>query len=109
MTVGRTVKRRFRATVMPVIFVGITGYFAWNVIQGNRGLVAYAKREALLRQVVEDKRYADIERDMWERRTAGLRPNRLDRDMLDEQSREMLNLAEPSEVVVQYGPKEKLF
>jgi cell division protein FtsB len=109
MQLGRTLKRRLRAAAMPVIFLAITGYFGWNATQGKRGLVAYAQRQEVLRQAVEDKRLAQAEHDMWERRTAGLRSHRLDGDTLDERARAMLNLADPSDVVVPFSGKEQLF
>jgi cell division protein FtsB len=46
---------------------------------------------------------------MWERRVAGLRNTRLDPDTLDERARAMLNLADPSDVVVMYPQGKKLF
>jgi cell division protein FtsB len=111
MALGRELKRRARAAAMPVVFLAITGYFCWNATQGPRGLVAYAQREDLLRQVQADHAAATAERDMWERRVAGLRANKagLDGDTIDERARSMLNLAQPNEVIVQYTAKDKLF
>ena len=103
------IRRRLRATVAPVAFLAITGFFAWSATQGNRGLVAQVQRQELLRQVVADNATARSGRDGWERRVSGLRSNRLNPDTLDERARAMLNLADPNEVVVQYAPKDKLF
>lgn len=109
MSIGRELKRRARLMVAPAIFLAITGYFGWNATQGDRGLVAYAQRQDLLRQVVADQDAAKTERDGWETRVAGLRARHLDPDTLDERARAMLNLAEPSEVIVKLGPQDKLF
>jgi cell division protein FtsB len=109
MAVGRELKRRARLAVAPVAFLAIAGYFGWSATQGDRGLVAYAHREVLLRQVQADQATARSERDAWERRASGLRASRLNPDTLDERARAMLNLADPTDVVVQYGPKDKLF
>ena len=109
MSIGRELKRRARLMVAPAIFLAITGYFGWNATQGDRGLVAYAQRQDLLRQVVADQDAAKTERDGWETRVAGLRARHLDPDTLDERARAMLNLADPADIVVPYGPKEKLF
>lgn len=106
---GREVKRRAKMAIAPAVFLAITGYFAWNATQGNRGLVAYVQRQELMKQVEADNKAAKDERDMWERRVIGLRSNRLNPDTLDERARAMLNLAEPTDVVVQYGAKDKLF
>jgi cell division protein FtsB len=103
------IKRRLRATVAPVVFMAITGYFVWSVTQGNRGLVAFAERQDLLHQVQKDNAIARADREAWERRVMGLRASQLNPDTLDERSRLMLNLAEPTDVIVQYTAKDKLF
>jgi cell division protein FtsB len=109
MSLGLELKRRLRAAIAPSIFLALTAYFGWNATQGDRGLVAYAKRQDLLRQVVGERDAAKAERDAWQVRVAGLRAKHLDPDTLDERARAMLNLADPSEVIVKLGPQEKLF
>jgi cell division protein FtsB len=109
MSLGRELKRRGRIMIAPTIFLAITCYFGWNATQGDRGLVAYAQRQDLLRQVVADENAAKAERDGWETRVAGLRARHLDPDTLDERARAMLNLADPNDVIVKLGPQEKLF
>jgi cell division protein FtsB len=109
MSFARELKRRSRIMIAPAVFLAITGYFGWNATQGDRGLVAYAERKELLRQVLADQAAAKAERDGWETRVSGLRARHLDPDTLDERARAMLNLAEPSDVIVKLGPQEKLF
>ena len=109
MSIGRELKRRGRVLLAPTIFLAITGYFGWNAIQGDRGLVAYAQRQELLRQVLAEQTAAKAERDGWETRVSGLRARHLDPDTLDERARAMLNLSDPNEVIVKLGPQEKLF
>ena len=109
MSPGLELKRRARMMVAPAIFLAITGYFGWNATKGDRGLVAYAQRQELLHQVVGDQDAAKAERDGWDRRVAGLRAHHLDPDTLDERARAMLNLAEPSDVIVKLSSQEKLF
>ena len=109
MAFGRDLKRRMKAAVAPMIFLSLVGYFGWNVVQGNRGLLAYAQRQQLLAQAQADQAKAQAERDAWERRVAGLRSKHIDADMLDERARAMLNLAEPSDIIVPYAPQDRLF
>jgi cell division protein FtsB len=109
MSIGLELKRRAQMMIAPAIFLAITGYFGWNAVQGDRGLVAYAQRQELLHQVVVDQDAARAERDGWETRVAGLRARHLDPDTLDERARAMLNLAEPNDVIVKLGPQDKLF
>jgi cell division protein FtsB len=109
MSLGGDLKRRARIMIAPTVFLAITCYFGWNATQGDRGLVAHAQRQTLLKQVVADQIAAKAERDGWETRVSGLRARHLDPDTLDERARAMLNLAEPNEVIVKLGPQEKLF
>ncbi|HVC58747.1 MAG TPA: septum formation initiator family protein [Acetobacteraceae bacterium] len=109
MAMGGELKRRAKGAIAPLIFLAITGYFGWSATQGAHGLVAYAQRQAMLRQATAEHATAQAERDAWERRVAGLRANHLDLDTLDERARAMLNLADPNDVIVPYGPKDRLF
>jgi cell division protein FtsB len=109
MQVGRVLKRKARAAIAPVIFLSLVAYFAWNATHGDRGLMAYAQRQVLLKQAQDDLSQAQADRDSWERRVAGLRSNHIDPDALDERARSMLNLADPNDIVVPYGPNDKLF
>jgi cell division protein FtsB len=109
MPLGREIKRRAKAAVAPLIFLSLVGYFGWNVVQGNHGLVAYAQRQELLAQAQADQVKALAERDAWERRIAGLRNRHIDADTLDERARAMLNLADPSDIIVPYATPDRLF
>ncbi len=109
MTVGRTMKRRLRGAIAPIVFLSLVGYFGWNATQGDHGLKAAAQRQELLKIAKSELAKAEADRDAWETRVTGLRNNHLDPDTLDERARAMLNLADPADIVVPYGPKEKLF
>jgi cell division protein FtsB len=109
MSFAREMKRRAKIMIAPAIFLAITGYFGWNATQGDRGLVAFAQRQELLRQVDADQAAAKAERDGWEIRVNGLRASHLNPDTLDERARAMLNRAEPNEIIVKLSPQDKLF
>lgn len=98
-----------RATVAPTLFLGLVGYFCWNATQGDRGLQSYAIRQTQLKAVQAELKRVETDRDVMERRVAGLRSQHLDPDTLDERARAMLNVADPSDLVVMYGPGRKLF
>jgi cell division protein FtsB len=105
----REAKRTIRAAILPCAFLGVAVYFSSSAVHGDRGLrMAAQRQEVLVARKLELAR-VEAERDTWERRVSALRSNRLDRDMLDERARAMLNLADPDDVIVQYGPKDRLF
>jgi cell division protein FtsB len=109
MAFGRELKRRAKAVAAPLVFLSIVAYFGWNVVQGDHGLRAYARRQALLVQAQADQVKAQADRDAWDLRVSGLRSRHIDADALNERARAMLNLADPTDVIVQYGPSDKLF
>ncbi len=109
MAFFRDLKRAVQTTLLPCVFVGVGVYFVANAIDGERGTRAAAQRREVLAGKRVDLARAEAERAIWERRTAALHINRLEVDMLDERARAMLNLSEQDDVIVQYGPKERLF
>jgi len=109
MAFRQELKRRAKAAIAPLVFLAITGYFAWNATQGAHGLVAYAQRKELLQEADADNAAALAERDMWQKQVQGLQADHLDLDTLDERARAMLNLANPNDVIVPYGPNDRLF
>jgi len=109
MSLGNELNRRGRMMVAPAVFLAITGYFGWNATQGDHGLVAHVQRQELLRQVIAEQAAAKAERDSWDTRVSGLRARHLNPDTLNERARAMLNLSEPSDIIVKLGAQEKLF
>lgn len=102
--------RRFAVAITPsLLLLAVAGYFGWSATQGDHGLRAYklrlAQRAALQAQLHD----VEAERDAWQVRVAGLHPNQIDLDTLDERTRAMLNLVDPNDIVVPYGPGQKLF
>lgn len=109
MSLGREMKRRVRDALPPLFFVALCGYFAWHSVHGNYGLMA---REAKLQDIAQARAVlarAEGERDAMERRIAGLRGERIDRDQLDERARMLLNLVGKDELVIPYEPGKRLF
>ena len=106
---GRSAKNGLRAMVLPALFLLLVVYFLWNATQGDRGLQAYALRQEQLKSVQADLAKAQADQAGWDRRVSELRNQRLDPDMLDERARAMLNLADPNDVVMPYGPGKRLF
>ena len=108
MSVTRAVKRKVRAALPPLLLLSLVGYFCWNATQGEHGLRSYRDRLALLGQANAAEAAANAENQAWTRRVNGLRDDALDADTLDERARAMLNLAQPTDLVVPYG-NAKLF
>lgn len=109
MQIARAVKRRVRASVAPLFFLALVGYFGWNATRGDHGLMAFGARTKLLGQARAELKDAETTQTAWKRRVRGLQADHIEADTLDEQARAMLNLSDPADVIVMYPPKDKLF
>ena len=75
-------------------------YFGYHTVQGERGIIAYLRLSAQLERTEMALRDSNTAKEGLARRVGLLRPENLDRDMLDEQSRRILGLAHPDDIVV---------
>ena len=105
----RSVKRRAQALVLPAIFFALCGYFAHHATHGTRGLLARDARNAEIAAARIVLAEAESERDAMERKVTGLRAEHLDRDMLEERARALLNVVARDEIIVPYAPDRRLF
>ena len=106
MTMWTEIKRRGRDVVGPVLGFCAAGYFIYHSIEGERGLVAYARLSNDVAQAKLQFEEANAERKALERRVNLLRSDHLDADMLEERARLMLNLVRPDEIVILDQPSE---
>lgn len=77
-----------------------SAYFAHSAYTGDRGLVA--KQDAKLKTQAVGEKIAEVraERQIWERRVSQLSGAEVDRDLLDERQRAMLNLGHRNDLVI---------
>ncbi len=100
-------RRRGRFVIGPLLGLAAFAYFAYHGIQGDRGLIAYLQLERQIEIAEQRLAELDAERAVWGHRTKLLRRDQLDRDMLDERARAMLNLVGPDEIVVMVDPEPR--
>jgi cell division protein FtsB len=100
MSLFDELRKRARLIAGPVLGVSLVGYFAYHLVQGDRGLLAWLRLSQQLAEAQVTLSTVRAERQALEHRVALLRPEQIDRDMLDERARATLNLAGPNEIVV---------
>ncbi len=100
MTLLYEMRKRARHIFGPVLAISVFGYFAYHSVQGDRGLIAWLQlgQQVEIAQATLEKVSRD--RAALEHRTRLLRPDNLDRDMLDERSRQVLSLMRSDELVI---------
>ena len=109
MRIGLWIKRKLQAAILPTVLLALVGYFYMQTQQGDRGLASAAQRQADLEAARADLKRAESDLALWDRRVQSLRTTHLDRDVLDERARAMLNLSEPSEIIMPYPQGQRLF
>ena len=99
--IRRLIGRTARSAVGTVVWIGIIAYFTYFAINGERGLLAQRQIQAEVDQARQQLEQVHQERQRLENRSALLRPDHLDADMLDERARLMLNYSHPDDVIIQ--------
>jgi len=106
MIVLREMRRRAKVLVAPVLGLALTGYFAYHLVEGERGLRAWVRVAQELRLAKEALSAVSAERAALDRRVSHMRPEQVDPDLLDAQTRRTLDVVSPDEIVIMQ-PSEK--
>lgn len=107
MIVLREMRRRGKALVGPMLGIALTGYFAYHLVEGDRGLRAWVRLTQELRVAKDNLSAVSTERAELEHRVSHMRPDHVDPDLLDSQVRKTLDVAKPDEVVIITPPEQR--
>lgn len=100
MIVMRVLRKRAGFILGPVIGIALTGYFAYHLVEGDRGLRAWFRLNREIRIEAANLDAARVRRAALDLRVSNLRPEHVDPDLLDERIRATLNLVSPDDVVI---------
>ena len=87
--------------------VAIVGYFVYHTIEGDHGWRAMTKLQAQVSTAESTLSALQSEHKDLDRRVQMMRPEHLDPDLLDEESRKQLDYSKPNEVVIMMPKEEK--
>ncbi len=107
MMVLHEMRRRAKVLVGPVFGLALTGYFAYHLVEGDRGLLAWLRVTQELRLSKENLTAAAAERAALEHRVSHLRSDHVDPDLLDAQARKTLDVVAPDEIVIIEPPPKR--
>ena len=88
-----------KRVIAPLFLVFVIFYLVFHAVSGERGVVALFKETRKLDQLQLELAGAKAQRELLEHKVHLLSDNSLDLDLLDEQSRRVLGLADKSEVI----------
>jgi len=100
MDIARLLRRQLKSIVAPSIGFGLSLYFGYHLIEGERGLIAWVRLTGQIRAAKQTAEQIHAEREAQDRRVSLMRSEHLDPDLLDEQARAALNLVGPGEIVI---------
>jgi cell division protein FtsB len=100
MNVLREIKRRAHFVLGPIIGIALTGYFFYNLIEGEHGLIRWLSLTREIRAENANLESVRGQRQALDLRVSNLKPDHVDPDLLDEQVRATLNLVAPDEIVI---------
>ena len=107
MIVLREMRRRAKVLVAPVLGLALTGYFAYHLVEGDRGLRSWVRVAQELRLAKENLSAVEAERVALDHKVAHMRPDQVDPDLLDAQVRRTLEVVSPDEIVIIEPPQKR--
>jgi cell division protein FtsB len=98
------VRTRLRAILFPIAFyvvLGVaSGYLVWDAWNGERGLKTKDEYSNQMQTLGAELHALQAERQSWDRRVALMRSDAVDRDLLDEEARAVLDRVGKNDLVV---------
>ncbi len=94
------IRARARFVIGPVLGICAVGYFAFHVVHGDRGLIAWWNIKQRVAAAKEAATQTRGERQDMEKRVRLLNPGSLDPDMLEERAMLMLNYGYKDDIVI---------
>jgi cell division protein FtsB len=100
MILPRALRRRARFIVGPILGIALTGYFAYHLVEGDRGLKAWLQLTREIGIATANLDAIRAQRATLDLKVSELRPDHIDPDLLDERIRATLNLVSPDDIVI---------
>jgi cell division protein FtsB len=98
------IRRKYRAVLIPLALYCVSGvsvaFFSWHAVNGERGLKARAEYERRIAGLTGELDQLRAEKAAWQRRTALMRTDAVDRDLLEEEARQMLGRVSKRDLVI---------
>ena len=93
------IRLRARVIIGPILGISLVVYFAYHLVQGDRGLIAWLRLTQQIDEAHMTLAQVQAERDPLAHRVSLMR-DQLDPDLLDETARSSLNLIGSDEIVI---------
>lgn len=99
-------RRRLAGVVVPLLLVAIGGYFVFDAIQGDNGLISYMVLNKKMDRLTIELAELERTRRALAHRVALLQEGNPDPDLLEERARAVLNYGRDDDLVILRPPGE---
>lgn len=89
-----------RKNIVTLIGIGLFCYFSYHLIQGQRSAVRYLTLQKTIERMETEQAELKEHREEMESKVSMLRPNSLNKDLLEERARIVLGFRKPGEMDV---------
>jgi cell division protein FtsB len=100
MVTRRRLRSFLNALALYTIAALLIGYFGVNAYTGEHGLIAKRDLDQDIAQLTSELEAGRAERAVWQRRVSLLKSDNIDPDLLDERARQLLDDADPRDLVL---------
>lgn len=107
MSTRQRKQSKVRPLLLPLCCLFILSYFAYHAVEGDYGLFALGKLTERVALLDTELREVLTKRERMERHVQLMRPESLDRDMIDERARQALNMADAKDLVIFLAPSDR--
>jgi len=107
MSTRQRKQSKLKPLLAPICCLFVVGYFAYHAVEGDYGLFALGKLQDRVASLQTELDAIRAERNAMESHVALMRPESLDRDMIDERAREALNMADAKDIVIFLSPEDR--
>jgi cell division protein FtsB len=98
------VRTRLAAVLIPLAFYLISGavggFFVWHAFHGERGIAADLEYRRQMADIQAQLNVVRADKAEWQKRIDLLRGPEIDRDLLDEEARNLLNRVGKNDLVI---------
>ena len=107
MTVRERLVRLAKDGGLPLFVLAIIVYFGFHAVQGERGILAWHRMKADLEHAEAREVELAAKSERLAHRVSLLQPESLDRDMIEEQARLLLNFGHSLDRVILLKPEQQ--
>ena len=107
MSTRQTKQSKLKPLLVPVCCLFLLGYFAYHAVEGDYGLFALGKLHQRVASLDAELAGMRADRAALEKHVALMRPESVDKDMVDERARQALNMADAKDIVIFLDPADR--